>query len=456
MRSMVNNGTWRKRLRMLSLLSLPDRMLKYFPPGFIMRDPVYRRVEKTKRNGEQAALMLFHLEDYHQWLKDSPPDFVSRVEKELRKIFLETARLYITEDDFIGVKQHLANEISLFVRFSSHQDFGRCGIVAGKIREDFEARIERQFSLHMESSLTIRTGCAHIEESNKGIEFAVEAGYHQAMAAAAKNLPAHFAMQHSELKEIIRTENLTVLTQPIMDLKTGEVYGWEILSRGPKNSVFHNPVELFEFADQTDSLPELEWLVIQKALREITERQIKEQVFINITPVSLSDPQLLGRLLEQLKLAGRDSSQIIFEITERHSINDFEQMASIVRSYRTQGFRFAVDDAGSGYSSLQSISELIPDIIKIDKSVIRNIDREAVKVAMLRSLLYFAEHINCTVIAEGVEREEEANVLLQNQVHMGQGYYFARPQPFEHGRNVIQFESLKEKIIHMRKMASGQ
>ncbi|MNP23542.1 Phytochrome-like protein cph2 [compost metagenome] len=213
---------------------------------------------------------------------------------------------------------------------------------------------------------------------------------------------------------------------------------------------------MFEFADQTDLLPQLEWLVIQKAIREITERQIKEQVFINITPVSLSDPQLLGRLLELLKLAGLDSSQIIFEITERHSINDFEQMASIVRSYRTQGFRFAVDDAGSGYSSLQSISELIPDIIKIDKSVIRNIDREAVKVAMLRSLLYFAENINCTVIAEGVEREEEANVLLQNQVHMGQGYYFARPQPFEHGRNVIQFQSLKEKIIHMRKAASGQ
>ncbi|MDF2939050.1 MAG: hypothetical protein K0Q90_4423, partial [Paenibacillaceae bacterium] len=319
MRSMVKNGTWRKQLFMLSLLPLPDRMLKYFPPGFILRDPVYRRVEKVKRSGGKAALMLFHLEDYHQWLKNATSEYLGRVEKELRKIFLETARMYITEDDFIGVKQHMTNEISLFVRYESQQDFGRCGIVAGKIREEFEKRIERQFSLHMESSLTIRTGCADIEDSAKRTGFAVEAAYHQAMAAAAKNLPAHFAMQHAELKEIIRMENLTVLTQPIMDLRTGEVYGWEILSRGPKNSAFHNPVELFEFADQTALLPELEWLVIQKAVREITERQIKEQVFINITPVSLSEPQLLGRLLEQLKLSGLHSSQIKFEITERHS-----------------------------------------------------------------------------------------------------------------------------------------
>lgn len=455
MRSKMNSGTWRKRLRMLSHLPFPDRLLKYFPPGFVLRDPVYRMVERTKRNGDQVALMLFHLEDYHSLLKGRPASFIQMLQGMIRKIFLDCSGFFITRKDLIGVKQMLSDEISLFVRIDSPEGFSRCSLVAGKIREELESRLERLFSLHMETSIRIRTGCSMVEDHND-IEFAVEAAYHYAMAAAAKNLPAHFAMQQLQLEEIIRTENLSVLTQPIMDLRTGEVFGWEVLTRGPKNSPFHNPVELFEFADQAELLPELEWLVIQKALREITERHIKEQVFINITPVSLSDQQLLGRLLEQLKLFALDSSQIIFEITERHSINDFDHMATILRSYRSQGFRFAVDDAGSGYSSLQSISELIPDIIKIDKSVIRNIDRESVKQAMLRSLLYFAENINCTVIAEGVEREEEANILLQNKVHMGQGYYFAKPQPFEHGRNVIHFATLKEKINLMRKAASGQ
>lgn len=454
MRSKMNSGTWRKRLRVLSLLPFPDRMLKYFPPGFVLRDPVYRMVGRAKQKGEQVALLLFHLEDYHTCLKGRSAPFIQTLQKQIYKQFLQACASFLTKEDVIGIKQFMSDEISLFVRIESEEEFGRCGIVAGKIREDLEIRLEKLFSLHMEASLRIRTGCSVVEE-HADFRFAVEAAYHYAMATAAKNLPARFAMQHLQLQDIIRTENLTVLTQPIMDLRTGEVFGWEVLTRGPKNSPFHNPVELFEFADQAELLPDLEWVVIQKALREVTERQIREQVFINITPVSLSEPQLLGRLLEQLKMSGLDSAQIIFEITERHSINDFEQMASILHSYRSQGFRFAVDDAGSGYSSLQSMSELLPDIIKIDKSVIRNIDREAVKQAMLRSLLYFAENINCTVIAEGVEREEEANILLQNKVHMGQGYYFAKPQPFEHGRNVIHFASLKEKIIDMRKAATG-
>lgn len=454
MRSKIISGLWRKRLRMLSRIPFPDHMLRFFPPDFVLRDPVSRMVERTRRNGGQVALLFFHLEDYHKLLKSKPPMFRSSLQSQLRKLFLQACASFITKEDFIGVRQFLSDEITLFVRIDSKEGMGRCGVVAAKIREDLELRLEKLISLHMEGAFRIRTGCAFVEE-NLDTDFAIEDAYTYAIAIAAKNLPAHYAMQHLLLQDIIRNENLTVLTQPIMDLRSGEVFGWEVLTRGPKNSPFHNPVNLFEFADQAKLLPELEWLVIQKALREVTERQIKEQVFINITPVSLSDPKLLGRLLEQLKQFQLDSSQFIFEITERHSINDFDQMADILRSYRSQGFRFAVDDAGSGYSSLQSMSELIPDIIKIDKSVIRNIDRETVKQAMLRSLLYFAENINCTVIAEGVEREEEANILLQNKVHMGQGYYFAKPQPFEHERNVVQFATLKEKIIHMRKAAAA-
>lgn len=455
MRTETKGPRWSERLRTLSLLLFPDRMLKYFPPGFVLRDPVASLVKRTQRQGRQAALLLFHMEDYHSILKSKTPELSSLIQKLIRSAVQETALEYIPDKNLIGMKQFHSDEIAIFVRIESEDEFGRCSVVAGKIREELEARLEKMLSLYLNTPLRVKTGCSLLER-HTDIRFSVDTAYHYAMATAAKNLPAHFAMQQMEFEEILKTENLTVLTQPIMDLKTGEIFGWEVLTRGPKTSPFHNPEELFEFADHVELLPELEWLVIQKALREIVDRQIKEQVFINITPVSLSDPKLLGKLLEHLKLLGIDSTQIIFEITERHSINDFEQMASILRSYRAHGFRFAVDDAGAGYSSLQSISELIPDIIKIDKSVIRNIDRESVKQAMLRSLLYFAENINCTVIAEGVEREEEASVLLQNKVPMGQGYYFAKPQPFEQSRNVVHFATLKEKIIHMRNQAASQ
>jgi len=453
MHANMTRGVWRKRLHTMSRLLLPSRLIKVFPPRFTMRDPVLSLVNKARKKNLQVALILFHLEDYHAILKAMPHTFTDLMQKRIRSVFKEILESYVTESDLIGVKQIHSDDIVVFVRIDSPEAYSRCNLVAGQMMEELEKRLQRLFSLYLEK-LKFQTGCALLED-HPDTEIAVETAYHYAMASAAKNLPAHFALQYLQLEEILKTEHISVLTQPIMDLKSGEIYGWEILTRGPKNSPFHNPAELFEFADQAELLPELEWMVIRKALREISERQIKEQVFINITPVSLSDPQLLGRLLEQFKQHDLNTSQIIFEITERHSINDFEQMASILRSYRAQGFRFAVDDAGSGYSSLQSMSELIPDIIKIDKSVIRNIDRESVKQAMLRSLLYFAENINCTVIAEGVEREEEANILLQNKVHMGQGYYFAKPQPFEHGRNVVHFETLKAKIIHMRQKAAA-
>lgn len=454
MRSGTKGSRWLERLRVMSLLLFPDRMMKYFPPVLVLRDPVTGLIRKTRKGGSQVALLLFHIEEFHSVLKSKTPGFALQIQTLIRQAVQDTALEYITDKNLIGMKQFHTDDLLLFVRIDSEDGFGRCSIVAGLIREELEKRLEKQLSLHLDVPLRVKTGYSLLEEHPDTV-YAVDAAYHYAMATAAKNLPAHFALQQQHFMEILKSGNLSVLTQPIMDLKSGEIFGWEVLTRGPKGSPFHNPVELFEFADHAELLPELEWLVIQKALREVVDRQIKEQVFINLTPVSLSDPDLLGRLLEQLKRLDLDSSQIIFEITERHSINDFDQMASILRTYRAQGFRFAVDDAGAGYSSLQSISELIPDIIKIDKSVIRNIDRESVKQAMLRSLLYFAENINCTVIAEGVEREEEAHILLQNQVHMGQGYYFAKPEPFEHGRNVVHFATLKEKIVRMRKAAAS-
>lgn len=439
---------WKNRLHMLSLLPLSDRALKYFPPSFAVRNPVTAIMERESAADSLIAVMVFRIEEYWALVKSEPLPFAGRVQQQLKEAFLGLLPDYIQDDDAIAVMQYRSDDVVVFVRLESQEAYGRCSLLAGQIKGELENRMRKLLSLHTDAALTFQYGCSMVED-HPDAETAMEAAYMNALSAASRKLPAHFALQHVQLEELIRTENVSVLTQPIMNLKSGEVYGWEILSRGPADTKFHNPAELFEFADQAGMLLELEWLVIRKALREIADQGIREQVFINITPVSLKDQTLLNKLLEFLPKVSIDSKQIVFEITERHSIEDFEQMAGILRAYRSHGFRFAVDDAGAGYSSLQTISELIPDIIKIDKSVIRNIDRESVKQALLRSLLYFAENIDCQVIAEGVEREEEANVLLMNSVHMGQGYYFARPEPHHQG-NLLHFETLKEKIVQMR------
>jgi EAL domain-containing protein (putative c-di-GMP-specific phosphodiesterase class I) len=94
---------------------------------------------------------------------------------------------------------------------------------------------------------------------------------------------------------------------------------------------------------------------------------------------------------------------------------------------RGMGIKIAVDDTGAGYASLNTISEIMPDVIKIDRSVIQNIDKNSVKESMLKGLLLVAKEAGSTVIAEGIENEHEASVLSRNKVELAQGYFYARP-----------------------------
>lgn len=446
---------WRERIKMLLLLPFSNGSLKYFPPPFVLRDPVMSLVHKQRRKGEQVTVILFHLHEYHNILKANPLTLTAKLQRTIHDIFMDVVFKHLSRDDVIGIKQLNPKDILVFIRSVGEPVFDQWQSAASEICAKLEQRLHAADGVNNSSCIKFKPGFFMLDRTEADSEEAVHTAYHYALATATKKLPPNFSIHRLQLESIIELGNITVLTQPIMNLRTGDIYGWEVLTRGPKNSALQNPAELFEFAHQADLLPQLEYLVIRKAFSEIVDRGIKEQVFINLTPVSLSDPLLLDRLTDELHLFGISPSQIVFEITERHSIDDFDEMSSILRRYRSRGFRFAVDDAGAGYSSLQSISELIPDIIKIDKSVISNIDRISVKQALLKSLLYFAENINCQVIAEGVEREEEANVLMLNRVHMGQGYYFAKPEPFQHGgSNPGHFLNLKEKIMDMSRRAA--
>ena len=120
---------------------------------------------------------------------------------------------------------------------------------------------------------------------------------------------------------------------------------------------------------------------------------------------------------------------IVFEITERTAIKDFRAFGRGVDLLRKEGYQVAIDDVGTGYSTLQAISEVQPEFLKIDMSLIRNIDQSLIKRGLVSSLVEMGEKIRACVIAEGIERREEMQALLECGVQYGQGYYFARPAP---------------------------
>jgi len=142
----------------------------------------------------------------------------------------------------------------------------------------------------------------------------------------------------------------------------------------------------------------------------------------------LVDPKFApGRTLDVLRNAGLGPENVVFEITERHSIKDFNLFHQTLDHYRTQGFQIAIDDAGTGYSGLSSIATLQPEYIKIDMSLVRDVHKDPVKQALLETFVTFADKIGAKVIAEGIEKKSEASRLSEMGMHYGQGFYFGRP-----------------------------
>ena len=121
----------------------------------------------------------------------------------------------------------------------------------------------------------------------------------------------------------------------------------------------------------------------------------------------------------------------MIEITEHAPVADYDALAQAIRPLRAHGVRLAVDDAGAGFASLRHILRLSPDVIKLDRALTAEIDSDAPREALAAALILFASRIGSTVVAEGIEREEELRTLRNLGVLYGQGYYLARPLPVE-------------------------
>ncbi|MGQ9744842.1 MAG: GGDEF domain-containing protein [Dissulfurimicrobium sp.] len=216
--------------------------------------------------------------------------------------------------------------------------------------------------------------------------------------------------------------------QPILNLSSGDILGWEALCRCPEDSPFESPSLLFDFAEETSSLFALEEVCRQTAIKGVGLLNPNQKLFINIHPKTIVDPNFQpGKTLELLNIYGLCPTNIVFEITERYPVKDFNAFHSALDHYRSQGYLVAIDDVGTGYSGLWTIAKTQPDFIKIDMSLIRGIDTNPIKRSLLEAMLSFAEKIGCRLIAEGIETERELSSLITMGVHYGQGFHICRP-----------------------------
>ncbi|MFC4596887.1 EAL domain-containing protein [Cohnella hongkongensis] len=231
-----------------------------------------------------------------------------------------------------------------------------------------------------------------------------------------------------ELERLLAESSIKSVYQPIIRLGDGKVFGYEALTRCPEGSLFDGPLSLFRFAEKSQMALALDRLARETAIRHSPSLGSVQKIFINVTMSIINDPHFVsGQTVRWLSDKGMYPGQVVFELTERSSIDDFEAAKKILAHYRSQGYEIAIDDAGAGYSSLQSIVELSPDYIKVDRSLVRLADKDEMKKHMLRTFVRFAKKMNIRTVAEGIERPEELRLLRAMGFDFAQGYLIGRP-----------------------------
>lgn len=226
--------------------------------------------------------------------------------------------------------------------------------------------------------------------------------------------------KRSTVATLMEQRSFSLVFQPIIDLGSGEIRGFESLCRF-RAEPYRAPNFWFADAAAVGLGTELELAVIELAIDEAAKFPSEIYISINASPETFLDPRLTSII------NGRDLSSIVFEITEHAPVSDYDELTSALDRLRTQGARIAIDDAGAGFSSLRHIVQLRPDIIKLDISLTRAVDTDVARRALASALIFFAREIGASIVAEGIETEAELQALKALGISAGQGYLLGRP-----------------------------
>jgi diguanylate cyclase (GGDEF)-like protein len=233
-----------------------------------------------------------------------------------------------------------------------------------------------------------------------------------------------------DLRRAIGTDEIDVHYQPQVDASTGDIVGFEALSRwthlerGPVS-----PSEFIGIAEENGLIVELGQAVLHKACVEAARWQRPLKIAVNLSPVQFHLADLPERVAEVLLRTGLAPSRLELEITETVLIKDFHRALNILRRIKALGVHIALDDFGTGYSSLSTLQAFPFDKLKIDRVFIDKIETQGQAATIVRTILSLGRNLSIPVAAEGVETAAQAAFLRREKCAELQGYLFGRPRP---------------------------
>jgi EAL domain-containing protein (putative c-di-GMP-specific phosphodiesterase class I) len=215
-------------------------------------------------------------------------------------------------------------------------------------------------------------------------------------------------------------ERLRMHLQPVIGLRTGEVWGLEALARFPGHPE-PGPAAWFRGAVRAGWGPALETVALCGALDVLDRLPAGMTLTVNLSPRALLRDDVTELLLDATP------SRLLVEITEHEPVHDYDALLTSLSRLRDAGVRIGIDDFGAGHSSLRHVLQLAPDLVKLDISIVRTVDVDPSRQALVEAMLAFCGRVGADVIAEGVEQPGELVTLLELGVEYGQGWFLARP-----------------------------
>jgi len=245
----------------------------------------------------------------------------------------------------------------------------------------------------------------------------------------------------NDLQAALDCGQLQLLYQPIIDVGAGRLAGFEALVRWnhPRQGMI-SPGDFIRIAEDTQEIVPIGYWIFETACGDL--KKLRDAagagadspspwVSINVSPIQLRDPDLLGRFVRLLEGSGVPPGAIKIELTESAVIEDPQRTLLFLHEVRRIGMKVAVDDFGTGYSSLSYLHLFPIDTLKIDQSFVGNMLQDARSRDIVQAIVVLSKNLHIDIIAEGIENRELETLISQLGCRYGQGYLYSKPVPFE-------------------------
>ncbi len=369
-----------------------------------------------------------HIEDFYGW------EVFDEVLRETTRALRRLLGTLLSTEDLVAVNRPSGSEFCVFATLPSgiarEEAVDRLQRKSRLLEESLRQQLSGTFQNRIHRRIGLSVGSARIHYSPQvRLERLVYRALREAASLAASREVEHAALLAEQFRDVLAHRQVRTVYQPIVDLATSRVYAWEALSRGPAETAFESPETLFDYAIKTDQVFPLERLCLGSSASRFAASMREGVLFVNVETELIHELKSRGyEILHPLLSLG---GGVVLEITERAAIRDYNLFRESVSTLRGLGFKIAIDDAGSGYASLQSIAELRPNFLKISNYLVTGLAHDTIKRDVVDMLVRLSVRIDARTVAEGIETEEDLAEVKRLGVTYGQGWLLGRPQPFD-------------------------